>query len=112
MRKAGIGLFITGAVLDLAGTITYVAGSSAESADCPTGNSGCEHGATAEDIGEVLWALGGIVTVTGIILWWSGASVVPGPEPTETTETSWLSHVTPYVSPTKTGGRAGLAVTF
>jgi hypothetical protein len=75
----GIGLFVFGAVLDLAGTITFVAGSSAESTYCGTGNSGCKHGAEAETAGEVLWAFGGVFTLTGYIMWQAGNAVVAVP---------------------------------
>ena len=40
MRGWGIGLFVLGVVLDVAGTATYFGGSSAESSYCGSGNSG------------------------------------------------------------------------
>lgn len=108
MRGAGIGLFVFGLVLDLAGTITYVAGSNAESTYCGTGNSGCEHGATAEHVGEGLAVAGSLVTLTGLLLWISGSTVVPGPD----ARVGLLQRVSPYVAPTRTGTNAGLSVSF
>jgi hypothetical protein len=110
MRGWGIGLFVLGVVLDVAGAITYAAGSSAESTYCGTGNSGCEHGASAEHAGVGLGVAGSIVTLTGILLWVSGSTVLPGPDPRQ--RLGLLQRVSPYVSPTKTGTNAGLSVSF
>jgi hypothetical protein len=110
MRGWGIGLFVLGVALDLAGTITHIAGENAESTYCGTGNSGCEHGASAVSAGNGLWVAGGLVTVTGLILWVSGSTVVPGPDPRQ--RLGLLQRVSPYVAPTKTGANAGLSVSF
>jgi hypothetical protein len=113
LRRAGIGLFITGAVLDLAGTITYAIGSARDSATCAPGDDqpgNCSGAQKAETIGEVLWGFGGATTVAGIIMWVSGNSVVPGPEPRE--EAAASPTIRPFVAPTQGGGRAGVTVAF
>jgi hypothetical protein len=110
----GVGLTVLGLVLDLAGTITYAAGSAAESKYCNTSTSysGCQHGKDAESASGVLAVFGGIFTLTGGILWLAGSGTVMVPVAAPTPSTAWLKTVTPFVSPTKDGASAGVVVSF
>jgi hypothetical protein len=113
MRWLGIALFITGAVVDVAGTVVYSAAASSTCSPGGPGSGGYGNGSTCAGVetgGEGLWVGGGALTAAGLVLWLVGGSVVPGPEPVRT---GWLRSVVPYVAPAKGGGgRAGLSVAF